>query len=242
MPARILRDCDDHNQTQADDMESLFYVAMYGCLRWLPLRSAVGPGRWMYLFFYEVRPGDDDHDSGGREKYIQQATSGREFLRKFEFANKDIQSFFETGYSYLATMHTALKSRGAEMLWTMDNLKKLCTSVVDSLSSDESTTCDKSENDISGYFPMAYHEVRGTQTCLLAEAIQFHAEHGTEQVPSEEILEEAIDDINDCSTQRNQRGGNESIMKRWITKSMSSGVQSGWPYNKRRVDVEECTP
>ena len=160
----------------------------------------------MYLFFYEVRPGDDGHDSGGREKYIQQATSGREFLRKFEFANKHIQSFFETGYSYLATMHTALKSRGAEMLWTMDNLKKLCTSVVDSLSSDESTTCDKSENDISGYFPMAYHEVRGTQTCLLAEAIQFHAEHGTEQVPSEEILEEAIDDINDCSTQRNQRG------------------------------------
>ncbi|KAL5480753.1 hypothetical protein ACEPAI_9693 [Sanghuangporus weigelae] len=194
MPARILRECDDCHQTQEDDMESLFYVVMYGCLRWLPQRHVAGLGRWMYRFFNDIKPGENGQASGGAEKFIQQGFSGREFLRKFEFENEYIQSFFETGYRYLATTHVAHKMRSDTVLWTMDKFRELCTLVYARLSSDETTNCDRTEHDVSDYFPVAYDNLPGTRTCLLAVAIQFHVAHGADRARGKRILEEAEDD------------------------------------------------
>ncbi|OCB91436.1 hypothetical protein A7U60_g1314 [Sanghuangporus baumii] len=224
MPARILRECDDCHQTQEDDMESLFYVVMYGCLRWLPQRHVTGLGRWMYRFFYDVKPGEDGQASGGAEKFIQQGFSGREFLRKFRFENECIQSFFEIGYKYLATTHVAHKMRSNSVLWTMDKFRELCTLVYDRLSSDESTNCDRTEYDVSDYFPVAYDNLPGTRTCLLAAAIQFHVAHGAERARGKRILEEAEDDADYPSNPEIQESGRRSKRRRCEALDRNGGM------------------
>ena len=208
MPTRILREWDEGYRTQQDDMESLFYVVMYGCLRWLPLRRLSGLGRWLYHFFYETTPDVDGRDLGGTEKSIQQAMAGREILQKFEFENEWIRLFLGTGYKYLATAHISRNSHNSSVLWTADNLLELFTSVCGKLSTDDSTNSDRTEHDISDYFAArSYDDRPSTRTALLCGAIHFHADHGTAQRPSRQILEDAVDDMEDTNTQeRNRRG------------------------------------
>ena len=208
-------------------MESLFYVIMYGCLRWLPQQRTCELGYWLYDFFYEVKDGENGRDQGGTEKYVQQGYGGADFLRMFRFENKRIRSFFKTAYKLLATAHFIHRVEGATLLWTMDRFRELCTSVYDGLASDERTICDRTEHDASHCFWLMSKHTAGTETCLVAGAILFHAAHGTTRIPNKRILDEAVDDADHLGDQRGGKRGRYETLECATTSGRRTRMTAG---------------
>lgn len=110
-----------------DDLESIFYVALYCSLRWLPL-ELIGDeelGDWMLTFFdgYRNTPGGD---VGGYEKSRYRGNPAL-FSQNFKFDNSAIQTFFTDGYSKLWTNQIAFNSlrKSIPLTWTSESLQEL---------------------------------------------------------------------------------------------------------------------
>ncbi|KAL5480751.1 hypothetical protein ACEPAI_9691 [Sanghuangporus weigelae] len=166
IPARVLRDSDYGHQTHEDDMESLFYVVLYGSLRWLPHNDMKTLGTWMHSFFDSFEKDEEGRDIGGVEKRCHQLEQGRNFLKKFEFRNKHIKLFFQNGYKYLGYVNQGIDNGYNKSLWTSDNVRNIFDDACKSLCETSDTEYDRTENDVSDYFepPKIFHY--GTHTAL----------------------------------------------------------------------------
>ncbi|KAL5480741.1 hypothetical protein ACEPAI_9681 [Sanghuangporus weigelae] len=163
---RVLKGRGYLRQTIDDDMESLFYVVMYGCIRWLPHNNVPKLGKWMYNFFDVADEDEKGRDFGGREKCAVQIQKGRDFLETFSFPNKKIQDFFEIGYQLLATIHPDSVKEGEKKLWTMKMVQHLFRSIHGGLLSIDDTAHDRVENKVNDFFISAKNTRHGTHTPL----------------------------------------------------------------------------
>ncbi|KAL5480740.1 hypothetical protein ACEPAI_9680 [Sanghuangporus weigelae] len=191
MSARALRSRRDFRHIIEDDMESLFYVVMYGCLRWLPHNDVPRLGKWIRRFFDEAVEYGDGRDIGGLDKIINQAGRGSDFREAFQFPNEFVQAWFDIGYGYLATSHVLRRDSGSELLWTTRNLRQLFRTICNGLAAQEEAENDRMNHNMQGYLAAA-EDHHGMHTSLLAGAIQFHAARAQEPVASKQVLDEAI--------------------------------------------------
>ncbi|KAL5522450.1 hypothetical protein ACEPAG_8466 [Sanghuangporus baumii] len=191
MSARALRSRRDFRHTIEDDMESLFYVVMYGCLRWLPHKDVPRLGKWIRRFFDEAVEYGDGRDIGGLDKIINQAGRGSDFREAFQFPNEFVQAWFDIGYDYLATSHVLHRDSGSKLLWTTRNLRQLFGAICNGLAAQEEAEQDRMNHDMQGYLAAA-EDHHGMHTSLLAGAIEFHAARAQELVASRQVLDEAI--------------------------------------------------
>ncbi|KAL5495953.1 hypothetical protein ACEPAH_3185 [Sanghuangporus vaninii] len=224
MSARALRSRRDFRHTIEDDMESLFYVVMYGCLRWLPHNDVPRLGKWIRRFFDESVEYGDGRDIGGLDKIINQAGRGSDFREAFQFPSELVQAWFDIGYEYLATSHVLHRDSGSELLWTTRNLRQLFGIICNGLAAREEAENDRMSHDMQGYLAAA-EDHHGMHTSLLAGAIQFHAARAQEPVASKQVLDEAIsgfdspidtrpDDLNRRSRKRrhSDQAGNDVVL------------------------------
>ncbi|KAL5480747.1 hypothetical protein ACEPAI_9687 [Sanghuangporus weigelae] len=159
---RILNGNGFELQTKEDDMESLFYVAMYSSLRWLPHNDVSNLGTWMYAFFDETERDENGREHGGKSKLLHQSSSGSHFFKKFFFNNDFIQMWLKAGYNYLETIYKSLDLGK----WTMDNLEEITNVAYEGLCQQEGTLNDRFEHCVSDYFieSKAKDVPRGTHT------------------------------------------------------------------------------
>ncbi|KAL5523304.1 hypothetical protein ACEPAF_1571 [Sanghuangporus sanghuang] len=215
MSARALRSRRDFRHTIEDDMESLFYVVMYGCLRWLPHNDVPRLYKWIRGFFDEAVDYGDGRNIGGLDKDINQACHGSDFREVFQFPNEFVQAWFDIGYEYLATIHDLQRDCGLELLWTMKKVRQLFGVICNGLAGRDGVNNDRTDHDMQDYFA-ATEDHHGMHTSLLAGAIRFHAVRAQEPVASERVLDEAIsgfdspintrpDDLNPRSRKRRRR-------------------------------------
>ncbi|KAL5495952.1 hypothetical protein ACEPAH_3184 [Sanghuangporus vaninii] len=163
---RVLKGRGYLRQTIDDDMESLFYVVMYGCIRWLPHNDVPKLGKWMYNFFDVADEDEKGRAFGGREKCAVQIQKGQDFLETFSFPNKKIQDFFEIGYRLLATIHPDSVEKGEKKLWTMKMVQHLFRSIHGGLLSIDDTAHDRVENKVNDFFISTKNTRHGTHTPL----------------------------------------------------------------------------
>ncbi|KAL5522456.1 hypothetical protein ACEPAG_8472 [Sanghuangporus baumii] len=151
MSGDALYDPEGFHHTIEDDLESLFYVVMYGSVRWLPHNYVSRLGRWVRGFFDETLPGGIGQTIGGRDKLLQIASDGSEFLNLFLFENRFIQNWFRVGYRLLGTTSHSSKKAGQTCLWTTEELQRLLTIVSEDLAKTDDTNCDRTEHELEGY-------------------------------------------------------------------------------------------
>ncbi|KAL5480745.1 hypothetical protein ACEPAI_9685 [Sanghuangporus weigelae] len=175
MSRRALNWSDGFRHTKEDDMESLLYVVMYACVRWLPHNSKSQLGRWIYDFFDEVSVGNRGQFAGGGRKELEQICSGSKFLEKFRFDNPYIRMWFRAAYQYLETDHEIPKQKGVAHLWTMDNFRDVFRNVCLGLFTTEDTNNDRVENEMGDYLAAVDGACHGTDTSLRAAAKTFRA-------------------------------------------------------------------
>ncbi|OCB91307.1 hypothetical protein A7U60_g1304 [Sanghuangporus baumii] len=185
LTTRVLQGHGYSQQTIDDDMESLFYVVMYGCIRWLPHTGREKLGGWMYNFFDVADEDKRGRDFGGKEKFTVQAHRDREFLETFNFPNnRFIQDFFEIGYWYLATTHPYFVENREKKLWTMKGLRQLVHSIYGGLLKTDDTKHDRVENKVDDFFISGKKTQHRTHTPLTSMDETFDPTRGPLQLDS----------------------------------------------------------
>ena len=136
--------------TLRDDIESLFYVVMYGCVRWLPHEGSTYLGRWIVEFFHKPGPPvPSGRFSGGGVKACQMLSLGKDFLKRFGFQqNEYLQRWFRDGYILLRDPDL---TRPEEVKQTMKSFRELVQSVCDGLSAIDGVDSDRVSHDMYGY-------------------------------------------------------------------------------------------
>lgn len=165
MSGRVLKANGSVQQTKEDDLESLFYVVMYGSVRWLPHDSVDDLGSWMFDFFdkTEITKGKHGEDRGGVAKVFSQFVSGTDFRDKFKFSNENIGLWFEATYKCLGTIHNKPPDSGS---WNAAYLKDITNVICTELLKKTDTINDRVEHSVSDYFveAKAQEAQRGTHT------------------------------------------------------------------------------
>lgn len=165
MSGRVLNANGSVQQTKEDDLESLFYVVMYGSIRWLPHDSVKDLGSWMFNFFdeTEIAKGNNGEDQGGAPKLLHQSISGAKFREKFKFSNENIVLWFEATYKCLGSIYEKPQDSGS---WDAKHLKDITNVVYTELLKEKSTIDDRVEHGVSDYYVEAKAQgvQRGTHT------------------------------------------------------------------------------
>ncbi|KAH8115731.1 hypothetical protein DFH11DRAFT_1301613 [Phellopilus nigrolimitatus] len=105
-----------------DDMESMLYVVLYCCVRWLPHNEVDLLGHRMHRFFDQYEIGNYGALVGGDAKTGQMVRGT--FTRDFIFNNAHVQSWINTAYSYLYPISTSTPDK-FEGKWTPESFKQL---------------------------------------------------------------------------------------------------------------------
>ncbi|KAH8115737.1 hypothetical protein DFH11DRAFT_1507405, partial [Phellopilus nigrolimitatus] len=105
-----------------DDMESMLYVVLYCCVRWLPHNEVDLLGHRMHRFFDQYEIGNNGALVGGDAKTSQMVRGT--FTRDFIFNNAHVQSWINTAYSYLYPISTSTPDK-FEGKWTPESFKQL---------------------------------------------------------------------------------------------------------------------
>ncbi|KAL5523296.1 hypothetical protein ACEPAF_1563 [Sanghuangporus sanghuang] len=193
MSGNALYDPEGFRHTIDDDLESLFYVVMYGSIRWLPHNYVSRLGRWMHTFFDEVGVDADGQTIGGSKKLLQIAFGGSRFLGLFTFANRFVQDWFKVGYKMLGTTFDASKNGGQTCLWTMEKLQELLAFVCEGLARTDDTKCDRREHE-----PEDYADTNSGSQCtrisLFAAARNFRESHREPELLGKRSSDEPSED------------------------------------------------
>lgn len=106
------------------DLESLFYVALYCSIRWLPVKPLIEIGKFMQVFFdaSSMKAGEI---VGGDYKMLY--LLDQKFSKNFVFVNKAIQEFFKAGYAYLKSIIEEDKTK--EKKWDFAKPRELFQAV-----------------------------------------------------------------------------------------------------------------
>ena len=220
-----------------DDLESLFYVIMYGSLRWLPHGYVDRLGSWMYSFFDEVLPGGPGQSSGGRDKLFEMTCSGSAFLDVFKFENQFVQDWFKIGYRLLETASGPSKNKGRICLWTAERLRDLTAVVCSGLARTKDTEFDRTEHELEGYL-IEDQVSRDTETSLLATATTFHDDHrgsGSSQKRPADVASE--DDVQNVSS-KPRATGRRGCKRRRIADQREDSTAPG---RKKDNDKRDCS-
>ena len=213
----------DFRYTIQDDLESLFYVIMYSSVRWLPHNHISSLGQWMHDFFDQTLPGGLDRTTGGRNKLLQIASSGRNFLELFSFENCHVQDWFSVGYRLLGTTSYASKTAGAPCLWTMVRLRELIAVVYEGLAMTADAEFDRFEHDIEGRSGLSRGS-RDTQISLFAAARNFCILHVEPELPRKRF------------TYTEDGDSLESERRRWKRRRLGLQEDDDIPLNRRTND------
>lgn len=179
----------DFYHTIQDDLESLFYVTMYGSVRWLPHNYVSRMGPWMHSFFDEVSLSANGRTIGGENKLDHINFSGKKFLELFSFENRYVQMWFDGGYRLLGTVSETSQRRGQARLWNVETLHKLLAIICEGLKTTDDTGQDRTEHELEAYTGWVAGS-RDTRISLLAGARNFrimHAEPGSSRKRSSDV-------------------------------------------------------
>ncbi|KAL5480746.1 hypothetical protein ACEPAI_9686 [Sanghuangporus weigelae] len=193
MSGDALYDPEGFHHTIEDDLESLFYVVMYGSVRWLPHNYVSRLGRWVRGFFDETLPEGIGQTIGGRDKLLQIASDGSEFLNLFLFENRFIQNWFRVGYRLLGTTSHSSRKAGQTCLWTTEELQRLLTIVYEDLAETDDTNCDRTEHELEGYAGANLCS-QDTHISLFAAARNFRLNHKEPESLGKRSSDEAFED------------------------------------------------
>ncbi|KAL5499274.1 hypothetical protein ACEPAH_1792 [Sanghuangporus vaninii] len=196
MSGDALYDPEGFHHTIKDDLESLFYVVMYGSVRWLPHNYVSRLGRWVRGFFDGALSEGIGQTIGGRDKLLQIAFDGSEFLSLFSFENRFIQNWFRVGYRLLGTTSHSSRKAGQACLWTTEELQRLLTIVYEDLAKADDTNCDRTEHELEGYAG-ANSCSQDTHISLFAAARNFRLSHKEPESLGKRSSDEAFED-EDC--------------------------------------------
>ena len=191
MSIRALDPDEDFRHTKEDDMESLLYVVMYACVRWLPHDFSGCLGKWIHDFFDETCVGVQGQIAGGTRKVIEQFCSGSRFLEKFGFENPYVRMWFRATYHYFKTNHESSQDEGETSLWTMDNFQDVFRNIRCGLSMTEDTNRDRVEHEVDGYLAAMNEACRSTHASLRGAARFFRANCSVFEASSERAESEA---------------------------------------------------
>ncbi|KAL5480748.1 hypothetical protein ACEPAI_9688 [Sanghuangporus weigelae] len=203
MSGNALYDPEGFRHTIDDDLESLFYVVMYGSIRWLPHNYVSRLGRWMHTFFDEVGVDADGQTIGGSKKLLQIAFSGSRFLGLFKFENRFVQDWFKVGYKLLGTTSDTSKNSGQTCLWTMEKLQELLAIVCEGLARMDDTKRDRREHELEDYTDTKA-ESQGTRISLFAAARNFRESHRQPESFRKRSSDEAFEDDTETRSSRLQ--------------------------------------
>ncbi|KAL5522458.1 hypothetical protein ACEPAG_8474 [Sanghuangporus baumii] len=176
-----------------DDLESLFYVVMYGSIRWLPHNHVSQLGRWVRSFFYEALPEGIGKTIGGTDKLLQISFGGSEFFDKFSFENCFVQDWFWVAYKLLWTTSPASKDTGGKCLLTTENMQELFTVVCEDLARTDDTNIDRTEHELEGYAG-ATPRIQGTHISLFIAARNFRLIHTEPEFLGKRSSDEEFED------------------------------------------------
>ncbi|KAH8115734.1 hypothetical protein DFH11DRAFT_1507170, partial [Phellopilus nigrolimitatus] len=98
-----------------DDMESMLYIVLYCCVRWLPHNEPGKLGHKMHKFFDQYDNEEDDTMVGGDAKNSEMVT--RKFTRSFVFEDVQTQAWITKAFNYLALFYTTTPQDHEEK-WT----------------------------------------------------------------------------------------------------------------------------
>ncbi|KAH8115724.1 hypothetical protein DFH11DRAFT_1702549 [Phellopilus nigrolimitatus] len=116
-----------------DDMESMLYVVLYCCVRWLPHNKLGKLGQRMHMFFDQYDIEVDDTMVGGTNKNCEKVC--RYFTRIFVFENVQTQTWITKAFNYLAPFGAAWPPFGATTpqdykgKWTPKSFESLWTKI-----------------------------------------------------------------------------------------------------------------
>ncbi|OCB91435.1 hypothetical protein A7U60_g1313 [Sanghuangporus baumii] len=186
-----------------DDLESLFYVVMYGSIRWLPHNYVSQLGRWVRSFFYEALPEGIGKTIGGTDKLLQIAFGGSEFLGTFSFENRFVQDWFRVGYKLLRTTSLASKDAGGKCLLTTESIQELFAVVCEGLARTDDTNIDRTEHELEGYAG-ATSRIQGTHISLFIAARNFRLIHTEPEFLEKRSSDEAFEDEDGIENDRSE--------------------------------------
>ena len=169
MLVESLRGCNNFKHTKEDDMESLFYVTMYGSIRLLPHEKVEDLGEWIYEFFDRSKE-KKGQDIGGERKEHIAVTDGRDFFELFKFDNCYIETWFTSSYGYLATFHKNKYEPDSQLpqhQWTMENVKRLINTACDGLAETDGTDSNRIDHSVKNYYIAINEAHHGTITSLI---------------------------------------------------------------------------
>ncbi|KAH8115722.1 hypothetical protein DFH11DRAFT_1301369 [Phellopilus nigrolimitatus] len=109
-----------------DDMESMLYVVLYCCVRWLPHNEVENLGHKMYKFFDQYDREDGNIIVGGTDKFAQQ--HARTFTKRFKFEDDAIGLWINIAFNYLAP--SGIDYLKYKDKWTPESFNKLWLAVL----------------------------------------------------------------------------------------------------------------
>ena len=188
-------------------MESLLYVVMYACVRWLPHEFTDFLGDWIYRFFDESYVGIRGQLAGGVRKGIEQSYAGSRFLEQFRFENHYVRMWFRAAYHYFETDHESARNKDAANLWTMDNFKYVFRNVCYGLSMTDGTKCDRVEHEVDGYLAALQEACHSTDTVLRGAARNFRVDTALLDSGSHPLDNEPIKHVDGVGSEKADTGG-----------------------------------
>ena len=219
----------DFHYTIQDDLESLFYVIMYGSVRWLPHNHVSSLGLWMHDFFDETLSRGSGRTVGGQNKLLQIGFSGGNFLELFSFENCHVQDWFSVGYRLLGTTPYPSKASDAPCFWTLARLRELIAVVYDGLTMTDDSESDRFEHDVEGHSGLSRGS-RDTQISLFAAARNFRIRHVGPELPRKRFTYTKED------SEAGSSEGLESERRRWKRRRLGLQEDDDIPLNRRTVD------
>ncbi|KAL5480749.1 hypothetical protein ACEPAI_9689 [Sanghuangporus weigelae] len=217
-----------------DDLESLFYVVMYGSIRWLPHNYASQLGRWVRSFFYEALPEGIGKTIGGTDKLLQISFGGSEFFDKFLFENRFVQDWFWVAYKLLRTTSLASKDVGGKCLLTTENMQELFTVVCEDLARTDDTNIDRTEHELEG-FAGATPRIQGTHISLFIAARNFRLTHTEPEFLGKRSSDEEFEDEDGIENDSSE----VQVLPRRDEKRRRSVCQDNDDNNKKRKIQED---
>ncbi|KAL5480802.1 hypothetical protein ACEPAI_9742 [Sanghuangporus weigelae] len=213
-----------------DDLESLFYVVMYGSIRWLPHNYVSQLGRWVRSFFYEALPEGIGKTIGGTDKLLQISFGGSKFFDKFSFENRFVQDWFRVGYKLLWTTSPASK----DCLLTTEKMQELFTVVCEDLARTDDTNIDRTEHELEG-FAGATPLIQGTHISLFIAARNFRLIHTEPEFLGKRSLDEEFEDEDGIENESSE----VQVLPRRDEKRRRSVCQDNDDNNKKRKIQED---
>ncbi|KAL5483461.1 hypothetical protein ACEPAI_8692 [Sanghuangporus weigelae] len=144
----LLRDLDFRHSHQ-DDLESLFYVALYFAVHRLPHNQKMALGGWMHNFFDQAIMQEDGSTIGGHVKLSYKYYPAK-FSTEFIFENEHINAWFAKSYPDLSTYSNLVKIEDSK--WTSKNVWRHMCVLCEALSEGKQQGVTKVEHSVADKF------------------------------------------------------------------------------------------